>query len=107
MKLRTIKTGDGYALCTPVDSRDLILFKHCNEGQPCCLKERVFDGDIGDLLLAHGVHSIEMVEDPKKQINLGHLYTGGDICRTCGHSKVYAEKHDVKCFKNKLVKIAD
>jgi hypothetical protein len=103
MKLKSVK--DGYSsLCTPVDSKDFALFKHCTDGQLCCLKERVFNGDVGELLLVHGVHSIEMVEEPKKQINLGHNYNGDDICRSCGHSKDYAESNKVKCFKNKLVK---
>jgi hypothetical protein len=100
MKLRSVGIGKHY--CTPVDDTELPLFTHCTNGQLHCLKERVINGDVGNILLAHGVHSITMVDD-KKLIKLGHTWIGNDICVTCGHSKKYAENNNVMCFNNELV----
>jgi hypothetical protein len=100
MKLKTL--GHCKTYCTPADPKDLPLFKHCTDGQQSCLKERVFDGDIQSILLAHGVHSIEMV-DTKEQDDLGHVWLNDEICIYCGHSKKYAENNNCSCFNNELV----
>ena len=105
MNFKTTINRDGYSLVTPTGGlKDVALFRHCTEGQPCCLKERVIDGDVGELLLAHGVHVINMVGDreARHRNHSGHNYID-DICDICGHSMKYAQENDIKCFVNKLV----
>ena len=104
MEMRIIKNRDGYTLCTPTNPDDLVLFMHCTNGEPCYLRGRVFDnGDVGKLLLVHGVKHVTVTDEPKEPVFLGHYFDSRKICRYCGHSEQYATKHEIKCFKNELL----
>lgn len=101
MKLRQIVCTT-HTLCTPLNYEDLALFKHCTGGDSCCIKQRVYGGDVGMLLSIHGVPEVDIVDSTLvKHHALEHRYIDG-ICPICGHSEVYAQKYSIKCFKNKL-----
>lgn len=105
MDLKITTSPDGYALCSPVDPKDLAVFTHC-VGGTCCLKEKVFTDDFSNLFLAHGVHEIKLVKAKKVKAkrDLGHTFNGDEICTKCGHSQTYAEWQKIKCFQSETVR---